>query len=211
MTQEKIVEYAKKLLAQAQDVNTVPGIYAATCEFLRTYAGPNTAFLTTLQRFPPEGRMAGGHGFAGDYLQQVLKGFIDYVESGMLNGVSLERKGQLDTVTDLMDMAQSLLQTHEVHPATAAMLIGATLEQFLRGWVDAAGLDLGTRRRSLDAYSQVLREAEKISRQDVKDIVSWAGIRNAAAHGEWETVKDRSRVQVMLEGVNLFLRQNSPT
>ena len=41
----------------------------------------------------------------------------------------------------------------------------------------------------------------------MKDITSWAGVRNHAAHGEWEEVSDRKRVQLALEGVNLFMRK----
>ena len=43
--------------------------------------------------------------------------------------------------------------------------------------------------------------------QDIKDITAWAGLRNDAAHGEWEEVKDRSKISLMLEGVNLFMRK----
>ncbi len=45
----------------------------------------------------------------------------------------------------------------------------------------------------------------------MKDITSWAGLRNHAAHGEWDEVKDKTRVSIMLEGVNLFMRKYSPS
>jgi hypothetical protein len=41
----------------------------------------------------------------------------------------------------------------------------------------------------------------------VKDITSWGGLRNHAAHGEWDEVSDKKRVGLMLEGVNLFMRK----
>jgi hypothetical protein len=75
--------------------------------------------------------------------------------------------------------------------------------------VEAADLKLGNRKPGLDAYTQILREAELISKQDAKDITSWGGVRNHAAHGEWEQVADRNRVRLMLEGVNLFMRKYS--
>jgi hypothetical protein len=43
----------------------------------------------------------------------------------------------------------------------------------------------------------------------MKDITSWGGLRNHAAHGEWDEVKDRQRISIMLEGVNLFMRKYS--
>jgi hypothetical protein len=88
-------------------------------------------------------------------------------------------------------------------------LIGATLEEFLRTWVEAEGLPLGNRKLGLETYSQVLRDAGLITKQDGKDITSWAGVRNHAAHGEWDEVSDKTRVALMLEGVNLFMRKYS--
>jgi hypothetical protein len=55
---------------------------------------------------------------------------------------------------------------------------------------------------------KMLYEAELITKQDLKDITSWGGIRNDAAHGNWDAVASREKVAIMLEGVNLFLRQN---
>ena len=60
---------------------------------------------------------------------------------------------------------------------------------------------------SLENYSQTLREADFITKQDAKDLTSWGGIRNHAAHGEWDEVSDKKRVSLMLEGVNLFMRK----
>ena len=93
------------------------------------------------------------------------------------------------------------------HPAAAAILIGASLEEFLRTWVEAEGLSIGKARSGIDTYCNTLRAADLISKQDSKDITSWGGIRNHAAHGEWDEVSDRGRIRLMLEGVNLFMRQ----
>lgn len=96
-----------------------------------------------------------------------------------------------------------------MHPAAPVVLVGATLEEFLRTWVEAESLPLGNRKPGLEAYSQLLRDADAISKQDAKDTLSWGGLRNHAAHGEWEEVSDRLRIKLMLEGVNLFLRKYS--
>lgn len=106
-------------------------------------------------------------------------------------------------------MAHTLLESKNVHPAAPAVLIGATLEEFLRTWSEAEALPLGSRKPGLEAYSQLLREAGLITKQDGKDITSWAGIRNHAAHGDWDEVSDGNRVSLMLEGINLFMRKYS--
>lgn len=153
--------------------------------------------------------MEGAYGFCCDFIEQVLNSFAEYVEVGMLGGVSLERKGELHAVADFLDMASDLLKRSEFHPAAGASVAGAALEEFLRGWAIAEGLDVESR-HGIEAYSQILREAQLLSRQEAKEITSWAGLRNAAAHGEWETVADRRRVEIMIEGIRLFKQQHSP-
>jgi hypothetical protein len=131
------------------------------------------------------------------------------VEAGLNTDISPERKAQLDVVSDLLEQANNLLDSKQVHPAAPAVLIGATLEEFLRNWIEAEGISLGSARPSIDSYTKALRESELITKQDAKDITAWAGIRNHAAHGEWDEVNDRNRIRLMLEGVNLFLRKNT--
>ncbi|MDE0104066.1 MAG: hypothetical protein OXN89_16965 [Bryobacterales bacterium] len=140
-------------------------------------------------------------------LESILTSFIQYLEVGLATGLSPERQAQMDIVSDLLGQANMLLENSKYHPAAAAILIGACLEEFLRTWVEAESLSVGASRPGIDAYSKALRSAELLSKQDVKDITSWAGVRNHAAHGEWEEASDRNRIRLMLEGVNLFMRQ----
>ncbi len=177
------------------------GAKAEVCEFLRSYAGPKNSFF--LQASALEG---GAHSVLLE-LQSILEAFRDYVVAGLQADMSPERRAQLDVVTDLLEQAARLLDDKGVHPVAPAMLIGATLEEFLRTWVEAVPLTLGARTPGIQAYSELLRGADLISKQDVKDLISWAGVRNHAAHGEWEEVSDKVRIQLMLEGVNLFMRR----
>ena len=170
---------------------------AQVCEFLRNYAGPKSAFL----------KQAEACRFIGTLLA-IVHSFTEYLRAGLATGVSPERQAQLDVVSDLLGQANSLLEDAKYHPAAAAILIGACLEEFLRTWVDAESLSIGKSKPGIDAYSKALRGAELISKQDMKDITSWAGVRNHAAHGEWEQVSDRNRIGLALEGVNLFMRQS---
>ena len=140
-------------------------------------------------------------------LVSLVDSFIEYLQAGLATGISPERQAQLDVVSDLLGQANSLLEETKYHPAAAAILLGASLEEFLRTWVEAESLPIGKSKPGIDAYSKALRGADLISKQDMKDITSWAGVRNHAAHGEWEEVSDRSRVRLVLEGVNLFMRQ----
>lgn len=204
MNQSDLIEYTKRLIEKSKVSGSARGIYAETSEFLRIYGGPNNSFYESVKTYDP---FRYPDGYTTDAIRSILQSFMDYVEAGLHQGVSPQRQAQLDVVSDFLDMANTLLETRDVHPAAAAVLIGATLEEFLRVWVEAEGISLGNKKPGLETYSQVLREANILTKQDGKDITSWAGIRNHAAHGEWDEVSDRSKVLLMLQGVNLFMRK----
>ena len=208
MDTEKIIREAKSLQARIYEYaerkwagDHGRAAQAQVCEFLRNYAGPKSAFLEQAEavRGFPESLVP--------TLISILLSFIEYLEAGLATGVSPERQAQLDVVSDLLGQAGSLLEDAKYHPAAAAILLGACLEEFLRTWVEAESLSIGKSKPGIDAYSKVLRGADLISKQDMKDITSWAGVRNHAAHGEWDQVSDRNRIRLALEGVNLFMRQ----
>jgi len=186
-----------------RDAPKLFGAKAQVTEFLRQFAGPKSSFFQLAQD---------AHGsfenLAGT-LHSALESFKSYVSAGLAGAVTPERKAQLDVVSDFLEQAHMLLSAKGVHPAAPIVLIGATLEEFLRTWVESAALSLGQRKPSLDAYAQVLFAEELITKQDMKDITAWGGLRNHAAHGEWEDVSDKARASLMLEGVNLFLRKYS--
>jgi hypothetical protein len=180
------------------------GYVTEAAEFLRVYAGEKSSFFTNL-----ESCLDGGHN--GEYLGKLaiecLAGFVRYLLAGLHEGISPTRQAQIDTVSDYLDQARILLEQKNVHPAAPAVLIGASLEEFLRTWLENTNISLGSKRPSLEAYSQLLKENGLITKQDTKDISSWGGLRNHAAHGEWEDVADRKRVSIMLESVGLFMRR----
>ncbi len=174
---------------------------AQVCEFLRTYAGAKSAFFKQAEA------ASGFSAYMVSTLNSIVNSFIKYLEAGLASGISPERKAQLDVVSDFLAQANTILEDPRMHPASAAVLIGASLEEFLRTWVEENSISIGNSKPGIDAYCKGLKTADLITKQDVKDITAWAGIRNHAAHGEWAEVSDRDRIRLMLEGVNLFLRQ----
>jgi hypothetical protein len=202
MDAEELIKHARRIIDSGKK-NTAPGVLAEAMEFLRVYAGEKSAFLKHLNHVEQT--------WADDYIMEYvvsnLEAFIRYVENGLLEGVSIERKAQIGVVSDFLNQANTLLSSKEVHAAAPTVIIGAALEEFLRNWIEEAGLSLGGKKPSLDSYATTLREADLITKQDVKDITSWSGLRNHAAHGEWGEVIDKNRISIMLEGVNLFMRK----
>ncbi len=196
------------LLAQAERIRDLirkdsgDGPYTQACEFLRVFAGAKSSFYQNAEATRKYSR-----DYRADATASIVDSFIEYVQAGLHGELSVKRQAQVDVISDFLGQAQELLEQDGIHPAAPVVLIGAALEEFLRAWVEEQTLPLGGKKPSLDSYAKVLREGELITKQDIKDITAWAGIRNHAAHGEWAEIGDRARVRLMLEGVNLFMRQ----
>jgi hypothetical protein len=192
-----------KQVVRSAGVNwpTLRGAQAQVLEFLTLAGGKSSSFLSLAKG------LTGDAARISEGLVATLDSLRSYVEAGLLQEVSPERRAQLDVVSDFLEQAHALLNAKGVHPAAPIVLIGATLEEFLRTWVEAKNLSLGQRKPSLEAYSQVLHAENLITKQDAKDITAWGGLRNHAAHGEWAEVSDKTRASLMLEGVNLFMRK----
>ena len=203
MTKEEIIEHSERIIEITKN-NSHGGLVQAR-EFLRVYAGEDTSFFKTFSQI----NSTASDAFKFNRVHGVLSSFIEFVKSGLLRSISLEREIQIETVSDYLEQADDLLKDKNVHPAAPAVIIGASLEEFLRNWLEDDGFDLTTIKNSLDAYSTELRRQNKITKQDLKDIVAWGGTRNDAAHGHWDNVNDRNRIKLMLEGVNLFMRKYS--
>ncbi|HBR49815.1 MAG TPA: hypothetical protein DEA71_06995 [Nitrospira sp.] len=204
MDTHKLIEHIDRLIVKTATKGLVLGLHAEACEFLRSYAGPKSAFCESLKELNPRQY---SEDYVAKHIQSVLQSFKEYVEGGLYSGISPERRAQIDVVSDFLQQAQQLLDSKGIHPASPAVIIGAALEEFLRTWTENQALGLGNRKPGLDAYAAILKDADLITKQDHKDITSWAGLRNHAAHGEWDEVNDKSRVALMLEGVNLFMRK----
>lgn len=202
MTREQTIEWAKTIHPNPNDIYS-SGFVAEIKEMIISYIGKNNAFYSELESITPRWDQSEAIGFA----YQTLKRFISVVERDLISGISLNRKLKAEVVSDILEQAQEILKDEKFHPASAAILIGAALEEFLRNWIDDENIDLSGKRLCLDTYSKVLKEHELIVTQDSKDIISWAGIRNDAAHGHWENLNDRRRILLMMEEVNYFMKR----
>ncbi|MFA6252157.1 MAG: hypothetical protein WCX74_02040 [Candidatus Paceibacterota bacterium] len=171
-------------------------------ELLRIYAGEKSSFYKGIAELKPE---LYWHEPTVETAKGFLIGFKNFLTSGLNQGISIERKVQIDTVSDLLEQANILLISKEIHPAAPTMIMGAALEEFLRNWTEEVMISV--EKKGIDSYAKALRENELIDKQDYKDITSWAGLRNSAAHGIWNEVEDKKRIGIMLEGINLFMRK----
>ena len=178
------------------------GPKAEVTEFLRIQAGSNSHF----QREAVAVQASSAREL--EQLISIMESFLYFVEQGLHAALPPERKGQLDVVNDVLERAQCSLD-QDPHPGLAAVMIGAALEQFLRSWVEAEELE-PRGRPGIEAYAAALKANDKLDKQDGKNITAWAGLRNHAAHGEWERVSNPEEIRLMLAGVNLLMQRHSP-
>lgn len=204
MTREEIIQWAKSIKIGPNEYSA-GGYIAEIKEVIKALNGKNNSFYEQLSQVDYKWQDSE----AISYATQILSRFIIFVENNLINFVSIDRKIQNGVVNDILIQAQNMLNDTKIMPAAPAMLIGAALEEFLRKWIEGLELDFGDKKPSIDSYAKILRENDLISIQDIKDITSWAGIRNNAAHGNWELVNDKRLIILMLEGVNLFMRKKS--
>lgn len=206
MNREELLVQAKRLFDKINaSIGRNPGEMEScrvqVIEFLRQFAGENSTFY--------EAAISHSHGRVGEtstgYIAMTFKGFIEYIEAGLFKEIPPERESELNLMSDYLSQAQILLDDRKVHPAAAAMVIGATLEEFLRTWVIFKEIPIEDDKENISHYANALRGAELVTKQDIKEITSWAGLRNEAAHGRWDEVSDRKRIQNMRDGVNLFM------
>jgi len=200
MNKEKLLDEARRI----HSLNDRGVLQIESKEFIRRFVGEDSDFYKKLNNpirdwNEYERRM-----------KNVMASFIRFTENGLLSKLSYEREIQIETVSDLLEQANELLSNKKIHPVAPTVIIAAALEEFLRNWLEDNGVDLESMKKSIDSYSQELRKLDLIKKQDSKDILSWAGTRNDAAHGNFEEVNDRNRIKLMLEGVNLFIRKYTP-
>ena len=203
MKSDDLIEHAERMIKTRCRAGVGAGRLAEAVEFLRIYAGEKSSFYKQLSFVDPNWTDQS----IMDEIVSHMEGFISFVQNGLHSGISVERKAQIDVVSDFLEQANNLLETKGVHLTAPTVIIGAALEEFLRNWIEEQSIDLGNKKPGLDSYSKLLRENDLITKQDSKDITSWAGLRNHAAHGEWEEIDDKKRIFLMLEGVNLFMRK----
>lgn len=173
-------------------------------DFLDRFAGPGSQWAKRGHAVFDEGShsMETGARDLGD----LLRAWADQVEAGIVVVPQAEaRDARAVAATDLMEQVRKLMEDTGVDPAAPIVLAGATLEVALRSAVEELGLPLPGK-PSIATYLGCLRSAGLLSAQDAKDVTQMGGLRNAAAHGNFNELS-RERAGLMEQQVNMFLRR----
>ena len=139
-------------------------------------------------------------------LGDLLRAWADQVEAGIVPIRQVEAQGARTIASsDLMEQVGALRNARDVHPAAPIVLAGAALEIALRSAIVELSLE-SPERSSISALAGRLRTAGLLSAQDVKDVEQMGGLRNAAAHGNFEGL-DAERAGLMEQQAKRFLRR----
>ena len=110
-----------------------------------------------------------------------------------------------DTFNDYLTMASSLLKSG--YKDAAAVIAGTSLEVHVRSLcfrnAVAVTLPNGSPKKA-DVMNADLRKAELYSDLQQKSVTAWMGLRNKAAHGEYDAYDDRD-VRALIQGVRDFI------
>ncbi|PMG03949.1 hypothetical protein BCV02_01315 [Vibrio breoganii] len=137
-------------------------------------------------------------------------GMLHAVKSEIEQGWLTSTKGLIsaDIFGDFLEMAEHLLQ--EGYKDPAAVLIGSALEQHLKNLCVANDIDLAIERgeklipKKADVINADLVKSTVYSKLDQKSVTFWLGIRNNAAHGDFEAY-NKEQVEFMLSAVSEFM------
>lgn len=185
---------------------TIRARATSALDFLERYAGTHSQWSVRAQQvFDNDGERQSMESGARA-IADVLREWSAQVRAGIAVPHNLDALGARGVAsTDLMEQVRTLTADKSVHPAAPVLLAGAALEIALRSSVDELALGLDER-PSITAYARRLRSEGMLSAQDMKDVEQMAGIRNTAAHGDFEDLS-RERVGLLEQQVNMFLRR----
>jgi hypothetical protein len=185
---------------------TLFGLAAGALGFLSQYAGEGSQWFERARIAWESNAGNSSLETGGASLAETLKLWADEVDRGVAAVLGAEASNvRAIASTDLMEQVHALVQERGVHPAASIVLAGAALETALRGAVDELGLQV-TGQPGISAYAKALRDANVFGKQEMKDVEAMGGMRNFAAHGEFEKFDGRNAI-LMEQQVNLFLAQ----
>jgi hypothetical protein len=131
----------------------------------------------------------------GDLENDYLKNFEDIIKS--------------EVFSDYLEMAEHLLEKEFQDPA--AVLIGSTLEAYLRELCVKNNIDIETINtkgtllpKKADLMNSDLAKKSIYSSAYQKQITAWLSLRNSAAHGKYEEYS-KEEVNLMMKGVRHFI------
>lgn len=191
---------------QPQDVMAIVATATQALEFFRVYAGSDSFWARQAEGVYQNNGERQSRESGARALGDLLDAWVDQVEHGVIEIVGERVRGEIAGARmDLMEQVRQLLQDKDVHPAAPIMLCGAALEIALRAAAQASNVTVADR-PTMNTLTTALRRARAIFVQDVKELEMCAGLRNQAAHGDFEALS-HERAGLMEQQTSILLRR----
>jgi hypothetical protein len=207
---DELIDLGKAALAQAVDPGH--GLPSVPSDLYSEFKAASLSFLdrifTENSAYPTQFRIE-----VKDSLLQTVRqgvGILKAARGEMAGGWMVTTRGLIssEVFADFLEMAEHLLE--ENYKDAAAVMIGSTLEEYLRQLAATNNVDVEELNRQ---DRMVPRKADVINadlakavygKLDQKNITAWLDLRNKAAHGRYAEY-NKELVQGMLNGVREFM------
>lgn len=226
MDQNDLLDYARELAAKLKEnmhfeqggtsgywqmddskqLFTLIATVTQALELLRVYAGPDSFWVRQAHEIYQNNGEHQSRESGARAVGDLLIAWTDQVEHGVVEMVGERTRGEVAGARmDLMEQVRQLLQDKDVHPAAPIVLCGAALEIALRAVAQVNNVVVADR-PTFSNLIAALRRAKVITVQDVKDLEQCAGLRNLAAHGDFDDLS-RERAGLMEQQTSILLRR----
>jgi hypothetical protein len=190
--------------------NSQPSEFISMCENIANrLRSVNTSYLNSCKAIKKE--------FAYHVFPQLIPAYhgvlqsIKFdIENNMLR--SFEELINANLFSDFLEMAEHLLEENYKDPA--AVIIGSTLEEHIRKLAQKNGISIelpdakgNLKPKKADALNSELAAANAYTKLDQKNVTSWLGLRNEAAHGNYNNYT-KQQVELFLQSVRDFITRN---
>ena len=137
-----------------------------------------------------------------DQLIAIVRALREDYARGYLR--TIEELIHADVFADFLDMAAELLSKGYKDPA--AVIIGSVLEEHLRklATLNNVAITVGTNPKKADVINADLVKAGVYNKLEQKNVTAWLGLRNEAAHGNYNNY-GKAQVETQLASVRDFM------
>ena len=144
-----------------------------------------------------------------EMLMGIVEALLVDLEDGFITSHATLIRGEL--FDDLLEMATHLLE--EGYKDAAAVISGAALEVHLKKLCENRSIAMEQERNgkvqpiSADRLNAKLAKSEAYNKLDQKSVTAWLGLRNNAAHGNYQEY-DRAQVTLTIDSVRNFIARH---
>lgn len=139
-------------------------------------------------------------------LAGIAKALRTDIDAGYLKSQEELIHGEL--FADFLEMSQHLLD--QKFKDAAAVIAGSSLEAHIRQLCKKSDIDIETSAgapKKVDQINSDLAKASAYSKQDQKNVTAWLGLRNKAAHGEYDQYQ-ATEVSLLIASIRDFITRN---